>query len=64
MDAIEYVKRKQKLVYTTRVVKNGQMFAIVQGKEIPEEDFRRENKLPVRLHVKENACKKLNYLDA
>jgi hypothetical protein len=59
MTATEYLRRKQNELYTTRIIKNGQMFAVVNGEEIPESEFRKSVKVPDRLWAgKENPNKK------
>ena len=54
MNAITYLKRKEALLYTTRVLKGGKMFAIVDGLEIPEKHFKAANQLPDRLYINPN----------
>lgn len=64
MTAIQYLERKQRLLNTTYIRKNGQGFRLINGNLTPEADFQSANKLPVRLYMsKENPCKKHQYLD-
>lgn len=64
MNAIEYLKTKQRLINTSYIRRNGKGYRLVNGNLIPESEFQAANKLPVRLHMcKENLCKKSQYLD-
>ena len=63
MTVKDYLLLKEKLETPTRVYKNGKLFAIVNGKEIPENEFVRSLGIPDRLYsAKENPCKKVGAL--
>ena len=49
MTVAEYLKRKNALTNTTYVRKGGEGFFLVDGKEIPAEQFKEQNSLPVTL---------------
>jgi len=49
MTVTEYLQRKSALKYTTYIRKGGEGFFLVEGKEIPAEQFKEENSLPVTL---------------
>ena len=49
MTVTEYLKRKNALTNTTYVRKGGEGFFLVDGKEIPAEQFKEQNSLPVTL---------------
>jgi hypothetical protein len=49
MTVAEYLKRKNALTNTTYIRKGGKGVYLVQGKEVPEEKFKAENRLPVTL---------------
>ena len=64
MNAIEYIKTKERLLYTPYIRRDGKSYRLVDGNLIPESEFQAANKLPVRLGiVKSNPCKKHQYLD-
>lgn len=64
MNAIEYIKTKERLLYTPYIRRDGKGYRLVDGNLIPESEFQAANKLPVRLGiVKANPCKKHQYLD-
>lgn len=64
MNAIEYIKTKERLINTTYIRRNGKGYRLVDGELIPEAEFQAANKLPVRLYLcKENPCNKSKYLD-
>ena len=59
MTVAEYLRIKERDYQTLRVIKNGQTFAIVNGKEIPEKEFLKSVRVPDRLWCgKENPNKK------
>ena len=60
----EHCKRKEALLYTTYIRRNGAGYRLVKGKLIPEEQFQRMNALLIRCYLsKENPCRKGQYLD-
>ena len=63
MTVAEYLKRKNALTNTTYIRKGGEGFFLVEGKEIPAEQFKEENSLPVTLLTAiENPDKRKKYL--
>lgn len=62
MTATEYLHRKDTLLNTPYVLKGGRMYAIYQGREIPEEVFMQIFKLPDRLYTRPNPNKKTEAL--
>jgi len=58
----EYLRRKNNLTKTTYIRKQGKGFYLVNGKEIPAEEWEEANKLPLSLVLgKANPCKKYAY---
>ena len=50
MTAIQYLKHLYALRYTTYIRRNGKGFYLVDGKEIPEAEFKAMHKLPTVLN--------------
>ena len=50
MTAIQYLKHLYALRYTTYIRRNGKGFYLVDGKEIPEAEFKELHKLPTVLN--------------
>jgi len=58
----EYLRRKQNLTQTTYIRKQGEGFYLVNGKEIPAEEWEEANKLPLSLVLgKINPSKKQSW---
>lgn len=51
MTATKYLRHKYALLYTTRIISKGKMFAVVDGKEIPEKEFKAMHRTPDRLYA-------------
>ena len=63
MNAIDYVKHLYALKYTTYIRRNGQGFYLVDGAEVPEQEFKAMHKLPTVLNRNmENPDNRLKYL--
>ena len=64
MNAIEYIKTKERLLYTPYIRRDGKGYRLYKGVEIPEADFQQATAMPQRPYIcASNPCRKHQYLN-